>query len=398
MKKQFATSLSLLCITLTNPAYAEWFEVTGMADVKNGDHQKAKRKAVNDAITQALLFSGASVSSVQTVTDGVLTQDQLKIRSNAEIQSANVIAEAKVGDSWQVTLHIDITPKSAQCPTSAYNKQVAVTQSQLKNKHQATLGQIFDINKAVSERLYQTMTEQKSSLEPVPYFAQTIDVSRFFSQRFDYNEQLIETITANTNSQFVLLSQITDIASVDKLNSDLAFWQSDKYLRSFKVDFALFDALSHERVWQKQYATQGVWPFKKTRLIDVYSERFWQTDYADEIQTTLTQIATDLNAAVACLPTNGKILHIDDEQVVINLGRMHGLENGQFLNVAHSNPLTNVDGKVFMHQIKTINKLQVIQVNAQNAIAVNISNRPLHNVQINDLVEIQIENENEFEL
>lgn len=77
---------------------------------------------------------------------------------------------------------------------------------------------------------------------------------------------------------------------------------------------------------------------------------------------------------------------------------MHGLENGQILNVAHSNPLTNVDGKIFMHQIKTINKLQVIQVNAQNAIAVNISNRPLHNVQINDLVEIQIENENEFEL
>ena len=206
---------------------------------------------------------------------------------------------------------------------------------------------------------------QSTSLEPVPYFAQTINVERFFSQRFDYNERLIETVTANTNSQYVLLSQISDISSVDKLNSDFAFWQSDKFLRSFKIDFALFDALSHERVWQKQYATQGVWPFKKTKLIDVYSERFWRTDYADEIQLTLEQVTVDLNAAVACLPTNGKILHVDGDEVIINLGRMHGLEHGQILNIAHSSPITNASGKKYMRQIKTINKVRVTQINAQ---------------------------------
>lgn len=85
MKKQFATSLSLLCITLVHPAYAEWFEVTGIADVKNGDHQKAKRKAVNDAITQALLFSGASVSSVQTVT--MVYSPKINLRSAQMLKS-----------------------------------------------------------------------------------------------------------------------------------------------------------------------------------------------------------------------------------------------------------------------------------------------------------------------
>ena len=398
MNKHIVLSLSLISLSYANGASAEWFEVTGIADIKSGDQQKAKRKAVNDAITQALLFSGANVSSVQTVTDGVLTQDELKIRSNAQVQSANVVSESRVGDSWHVTLHIDIMPQDQQCPTSAYNKQIAITQSQLKNKHQATLGQIFDIHKVVSKKLYQTMNGQSTSLEPVPYFAQTINVERFFSQRFDYNERLIETVTANTNSQYVLLSQISDISSVDKLNSDFAFWQSDKFLRSFKIDFALFDALSHERVWQKQYATQGVWPFKKTKLIDVYSERFWRTDYADEIQLTLEQVTIDLNAAVACLATNGKIQHVDGDQVIINLGRMHGLENGQILNIAHSSPVTNARGKQYMRQIKTINKVRVTQINAQNAVAVNISNRPLNNVQINDLVEIQVEQKEDFAL
>ncbi|MDW7550084.1 flagellar assembly protein T N-terminal domain-containing protein [Pseudoalteromonas sp. McH1-7] len=398
MKTQFALSLSFICMVFHIPSHAEWFEVTGVADIKNGDHQKAKKQAVNDAITQALLFSGATVSSVQTVTDGVLTQDQLKIRANGEIQGANVIAESRVGDAWQVTLHIDITPQQSQCSTSAYNKQIAITQSQLKNKHQATLGQIFDINKIVSERLYHTLSDQNQSVEPVPYFAQKIDVNRFFSQRFDYNEQLIETVTANTNSQYVLLSQISDISSVNKLNNDLAFWQSDKYLRSFKIEFILFDALSHEKVWQQRYGTQGVWPFKKTKLVDVYSEQFWQTDYAAEIQTVLNQVSVDLNSAIACLPTHGKILHIDDEQVVINLGRMHGLEEGQVLSIAHSSPLTDAGGNVFMRQVKTLNKLQVIQVNAQTAIAVNQEQRPLNNVQINDLVEIHIEKDDLFAL
>ncbi|WP_440055595.1 flagellar assembly protein T N-terminal domain-containing protein [Pseudoalteromonas sp. T1lg65] len=398
MKKFVGISCTLFCLVAGTPASAEWFEVTGMANIKNGDHSKARRKAVNDAITQALLFSGASVTSVQTVTDGILTQDQLKLSANAEIQSANVISESQVGDTWQVTLHVDIMPQTEKCPISAYNKQIAITQSQLKNKHQATLGQIFDIHKATSERLYQTLNSQRASLEPVPYYAQPIEVNKFFNQRFDYNEQLIETVTANTNSQYVLLSQITDISGGEKLNGSLAFWKDDKYVRNFKMDFALFDALSHERIWQQQYSAQGIWPFEKTKLIDVYSDTFWQTDFADEIQSILNQVVIDLNGAVACLPTKGKILHIEGDRVVINLGRMHGLENGQLLNIAHNNPITDGDGRKYLHQIKTINQVRVVQINAQNAIAVNISQRPLNNIQLNDLVEIQVEPNESFSL
>ena len=80
-------------IVFSNNSLAQWFESTGHATVKNGDTSQAKSAAIKDAITQALVFSGARVSSVQTLVDGVLTQDQLKISSHGEIQKIELISE-----------------------------------------------------------------------------------------------------------------------------------------------------------------------------------------------------------------------------------------------------------------------------------------------------------------
>ncbi|MFM9597286.1 flagella assembly protein FlgT middle domain-containing protein, partial [Streptomyces scabiei] len=90
-----------------------------------------------------------------------------------------------------------------------------------------------------------------------------------------YSNALLEEIASRSNSQYVLLSQIVDISNSDKLNNSYAFWQDETYKRAYNVDFVLFDGITYERLWQKSYRGQGIWPFEKTDLIDVYSEKFW---------------------------------------------------------------------------------------------------------------------------
>lgn len=388
------TLLALICISTA--VKAEWYEVVGYASTQGRDVAQARQAAVKDAITQALIFSGATVSSVQSVADGILSQDELKIQSHGEIQQVNLVSESKEQDQYSVTLHLDIYTTQGKCLEQQFNKQIAITQSQLTQPHQARMGQIFDIAKSTSQRLFNTLNERTNTIKPIPYLNISINVTEYFSQQFNYNPLLIETIAMNSNSQYVLLSQITDIADTDKLNSEYAFWQDDKYARSFKIDFALYDALTYERVWQQHYATQGVWPFEKTKLIDVHSEKFWNSHYAQEIQEVFNKVSQDMNAAVSCIPTKGKILYLDNDQVVINLGKAHGLETGKILSIMHQSNIITSKGSVINSTMQTIEQVKIINVNMQSATAVNLNSRPLSNIQLNDIVQIKVKSAESF--
>ncbi|CAM4084590.1 flagellar assembly protein FlgT [Pseudoalteromonas ostreae] len=367
---------------------AQWYESTGHASIKNNDISAAKSAAIKDAITQALVFSGARVSSMQTLVDGVLTQDLLKIKSHAEIQKIEMISEDRKADQLAITLRLDIFPQQEHCPANQFTKFVAITQTQLNNREQAKMGQIFDINKATSEALYKTLNQSAMNAKPTAYFNFPIRVGEFFNQQYDYSNALLEEISSRSNSQYVLLSQIVDISNGDKLNNSYAFWQDETYQRSYKIDFALFDGTTYERLWQKSYRSQAIWPFKKTAIIDVFSDKFWSSDYGQNIADINQTVSYDLQAAMACLETQGKILHIENNKLIINLGKAHGIEKGQRLNIAHHNYLTDAAGNKMPHLITTLNQIQVEQVYQQSAVAVSIDQQPLPNIQINDVVDL----------
>ena len=375
-------------LVFSNNSLAQWFESTGHAAIKDGDTSQAKSAAMKDAITQALVFSGARVSSVQTLVDGVLTQDQLKISSHGEIQKIELISEDRHNDTYAITLRLDIFPQAEECPANKYAKFIAITQSQLANREQARMGQIFDVNKAISEQLYTRLSNTQMAAKPTAYYNAPLRVDHFFTQQYDYSDALLEEITSRSNSQYVLLSRIRDLSVNRKLNNDYAFWQDDSFKRAYKADYVLFDGTTYEKLWQKSYQTEGIWPYKKTDIIDVYSDRFWETDYGQAISEVNQTLTYDLQAAMACLPTQGKILHIENGKLIINLGKAHGLQQGELLNIAHHNYMTDAQGNKLPHKITTLNQVKITQLYQQSAVAMSIDEQPLPNIQINDIVEL----------
>ncbi|MEM6984053.1 MAG: flagellar assembly protein T N-terminal domain-containing protein [Pseudomonadota bacterium] len=387
--KAVLAGLSTTAVLTFSPfTHAQWYESTGHAVIQNSDIPDAKAAAIKDAITQALVFSGARVSSVQTLVDGVLTQDQLKISSQGEIQKIELVSENRSSDEFAITLRLDIFAQTEQCPQSNFNKFIAVTQSQLTNREQARMGQIFDINKAVSKNIYTSLQKSKMSAIPVAYFNKAIKVDTYFNQQHDYSNSQLEEISSRSNAQYVLLSQITSLSTSDKLNSDYAFWQDESYQRHYQIEFSLFNGTTYEPLWQNSYQSQAIWPFEKTAIIDVNSNRFWQSPFGQSISDINQTLSYDLQAAMACLPTQGKIMHMENNKLVINLGKAHGLEKGQQLSIAHHNYLTDAQGNTMPHTITTLNRIRIEQLYQHSAIAVSINDQPLPGVQINDIVEI----------
>jgi len=387
--KAVLAGLSTTAVLTFSPfTHAQWYESTGHAVIQNSDIPSAKAAAIRDAITQALVFSGARVSSVQTLVDGVLTQDQLKISSQGEIQKIELVSENRSNDEFAITLRLDIFAQTEQCPQSNFNKFIAVTQSQLTNREHARMGQIFDINKAVSKNIYTSLQKSKMSAIPVAYFNKAIKVDTYFNQQHDYSNSQLEEISSRSNAQYVLLSQITSLSTSDKLNSDYAFWQDESYQRHYQIEFSLFNGTTYEPLWQQSYQSQAIWPFEKTTIIDVNSNRFWQSPFGQSISEINQTLSYDLQAAMACLPTQGKIMHMENNKLVINLGKAHGLEKGQQLSIAHHNYLTDAQGKTMPHTITTLNRIRVEQLYQHSAIAVSINDQPLPGVQINDIVEV----------
>ena len=119
---------------------------------------------------------------------------------------------------------------------------------------------------------------------------------------------------------------------------------------------------------------------------------FWQSPYGQSINDINQTLSYDLQSAMACLPTQGKIMHLDQGNIVINLGKAHGLKKGQLLSIAHHNYLTDALGNTMPHKVITLNSIRVEQLYQQSAIAVSINNAPLPGVQINDIVEIVSQN------
>ncbi|MBQ4831822.1 flagella assembly protein FlgT [Pseudoalteromonas sp. MMG010] len=392
MSRSFSTVVikmsvaALLIFSISS--YAQWFESTGHAQIQNNDVAMAKSAAIKDAITQALVFSGAKVSSVQTLVDGVLTQDQVKISSHGEIQQIEMISEDTKGEVFAITLRLDIFSEPEQCVQSQFNKFIAVTQSQLNNREQARMGQIFDINKSFSKQLYNTLNNLDMTAKPIAYFNSAIKVDKYFSQQFDYSNPLLEEIANRTNAQYVLFAQVTSVATSDKLNNDYAFWQDESYQRHFAIEFTLFNGDNYDQIWQNRYQTHGLWPFDKTDIIDVNSPKFWQSPYGQAIGDLTHTISYDIQEAMACMPTTGKILHLENDKIIINLGKAHGLKKGQMLSIAHHNYMTDVAGNKMPHKITTLNTLKVEQLYQHSAIAISPNNTPLAGIQINDIVEI----------
>jgi hypothetical protein len=381
------TAILITSLLLTNFACnAQWYEAQGHASTDKDSVEIARTKAMENALKKALLVAGASVSSIQQVVNGLLTQDQISIRASGSVNSIELIDEFHANDMISVTVRADIFPQEKKCFALDYKKSILITKSHLRQREQANIGKIYQLDSAVMNQLNKKLIKKSRFSNGKLLLKSATEFSRLNES---FNEQRVRqlaiSIADTTDSQYVLFSEINDLSFEQQRTNSWKIWQQGTYPRNFDFTLYLYNGLSGEQIWQGSYQDTAVWSFNNRESVDVNASAFWQSDYGNMIDSLLDTMVSDIDDSVMCEPSEGKILQVKGNQITINLGRHHGVKIGDEFSLLHSSSFTNEQGRSYAGYNVSPYKVKVTKLTKQSATAITLDNNLLGNIQVNDL-------------
>lgn len=353
----FRITLLTFLLSLSVHAQAEWFDAKGRAPIVNGDKDIARNMAVQDALKHALLFTGAQVSSVTQLSNGLLSNDRFEVKSSGSVRNLQLISEDTANNKMVVHIRVDIVATNkTSCAASHLVKLVAMTKFPLRHRQQAASGAIFNIGNQTAQQFFNKTSNVKGSFKTT----QLLPVAQTFSQPFstNNNQQIPQQLLAQqADSQYLLTAAIEDVSLAKPASSWLGL-VTDNPMRVFTSSFTLFDGLNGQEIWNKRYSTIAPWTFGRTEKIDLASQQFWQSPYGASINSQLDNVINDINQTLQCIEVKGSVIRVDNEFLTVNLGLRNGVKKGDKLNVYHLNTFT--DNRGIIRQSTIINPTKFV--------------------------------------
>ncbi|WP_441002090.1 flagellar assembly protein T N-terminal domain-containing protein [Pseudocolwellia agarivorans] len=380
-------SLLLLSFMLTSfSAFTQWYETQGQAHVANGDSEAARVKAMENALKRALLVAGASVSSVQQVINGILTQDQISIRASGTVNSFELIEETYSNDMVTVLIRADIFPQDKQCFSADYRKSVLLTRSNIIHREHASVGQVYKLDTEVMRKLAGKINKEGYYLDTKLAIKNRSSFSRLNnSMQYEKIKNLTMSLSDHTDTQFIMFAEIPDLSLTGRTNSELKFWQKDHLDRNFHMNLYIYNGSNGELVLDKQYQNKAPWTFDKRDSVDITSNTFWLSEYGQMINNTLETMISDIDENMMCEPTRGRIVKVDGDTILFNLGENQGVKVGDEFSLLHANNFINDSGKTYSGFNISPYKVKVISTSKESARAITQNKNLLGNIQINDI-------------
>jgi len=354
---------------------ADWYEATGQAVIEQGDIDSARQAAIEDALKRAALFAGASLSSTQQLVNGILQQEQLGVVSNTQISKLQVLSENQQNNMLTVTLRADITPQISSCDGNPYRKPVLLSQIQLLARQDAIYGELFELGEHSTTQLERhlrdyspTATVSSSPQEmPLQYLVYPA-TEQLFSQGY----------------QYVISARINDMSLGEKTSH---FWQKDLKQRYFAIDVTLFDLFEQSIVYQQEYRTSASWPYKSHSTPASHSQAFWQMPYGSKVDKLLQVIAADMQQQLQCKPLLSAIKQVRKNEIMLDLGKLHGLKVGDELQLfqLQRHPTTPGVKRLLQSQLN----LTITELTDRNAWASTDKQALLQHIQPGDVVSVR---------
>jgi hypothetical protein len=304
------------------PVSASWYEVTGSAAIVSSPEQ-AQIYALEDAIYQAVSFSGAdigSISNLYPLLNAKQTEYQL---SNHEIRYIIVENKETRNDVVYIKARIDIYPSATRCRTDEYKKTLLIDNIDLISPQQAVMGQIYELGDDFARVLSKQLTQQSHSFISVGTTDYGID---------KHHATRIKMIAEDMGAQYILSGKITDLTATIGTNTS----GNEVINRQFAMDIAVFDGKTGNEIMDHNYREIARWPFPKTSQVDTRSARFWDSTYGEMLLRLSRNIMLDLESDLSCKITLPEVISKSGNTVMINLGRIHGVKQGDKLQLWHT--------------------------------------------------------------
>ncbi len=331
MKKKLINVFSITFILLLPfRAIAAWYEVTGVATIVSSD-DAARLHAMEDALFKAVNFSGADIGSISNLMP-LLEESRTEYQfNNHEVRYILVESERKRNGKMELKMRVDIYPSATGCHTAQYKKTVLVGNVDVASPQQAVMGQIYQVGDDFSYVMNRQLGQTSRSFVSVG----TTDYS--ISRSYPARTQMI---AQDKGAQYIIGGVITDLTAT--VESQLL--QDDIINRQFALEIKVFDGKTGHEVFNKNYREVARWPFAKTSQVDTRSARFWSSTYGEMMLRVSRNIMLDLESELSCKITLPEIVAVYWNTVTIDLGRMHGVKEGDKLQLWHTASFIDQNG------------------------------------------------------
>lgn len=374
------TWVILLTSLLSRQADAAWYEAKGQAVIVDGDKESAKRAATQEALKQAMLFAGASVHSVHRLTNGLLENEEMTIRSTGEVESLELIDEIYSGNIVTVSVRADIFPKAKVCKAQDDEKHFSTTHFLVRNRQQLTEGNMSDFDEAFTQRLAHTMqntTENLRITHVVPHTA------KFPSQ---FTAENVRSLSAQSNTQFVIIGAINDLSIETEKASLFAPWRSDTRRRAFSMTVRVYDGINGGLLFTNTYDTAADWTFDRFESVDEFSGQFWRSRYGNALQASIEEAVQDIKEATACQPITGRVIHVAGDKISVSLGRDNGIDDNDELFLYQAKEVIDNRGRKYLQYSIYPGTFVVSNAYGNSSTLVSKQAGVVANIQENDFV------------
>ncbi|RKF19612.1 hypothetical protein DBZ36_03865 [Alginatibacterium sediminis] len=324
--------LHLVWLVLLVPLFSQaaYFEAQGQAAIGNGDIAQAKAKATQAAMQQLLLYSGASVTSIQQMSGGLLTLDQLEIVTKGTLHNIKILQESQSLDFYTVRLAADVFVGSSQCSAAGARHSLLILAPQLRDQQQARIGQIYQLPESLGLRAYNLAREYSPSMLPIQ--ASNLPINHYQSGKNTF--AAIKNYAEKYDAQYLLALEIENLSLSGPYKP--TFVQISYPERHFVMNARLYSVADLEEVYNKRVSVQSQWKFKSQEIVDPYSSKFWLSSYGQTVSAALKQVLGEVDSLLACQKLQAKIVtDLGDNRWQINIGSANSLQVGQQMKVQH---------------------------------------------------------------
>jgi hypothetical protein len=331
MKKILNSLFSITLVTLVPfKVMASWYEVTGVATIVSSE-ETARLHALEDALFKAVNFSGADIGSISNLMP-LLEESRNEYQfTNHEVRYILVESERKRRGKVEVKIRVDIYPSATGCHTDQYKKTILVGNIEVASPQQAVMGQIYQVGDDFSRVVNRQLDQTSRSFVSVG----TTDYS--ISSNYPARTQMI---AQDNGAQYIIGGVITDLTAT--VESQLL--QDDIINRQFALEMKVFDGKTGHEVFNKAYREVARWPFAKTSQVDTRSARFWASTYGEMMLRVSRNIMLDLESELSCKITLPEVVAVFGNTVTMDLGRMHGVKEGDKLQLWHTASFIDQNG------------------------------------------------------
>ena len=331
-----------LILSLAQTASAATIQATGISLIQDGDLESARTRAVQRATEQASLLAMAQVAVTQSVRDGILEIDNLRVSTQTSIGEVRVLSETRSGDQLEVLIEAEITPAQGCADdnsATAYRKSIALTHWTLKRPADANWGRLQSLSTDLPGYL---LTE----LEPSAHL-KLVDARQL--RLTDYQEinaaaaQLRAKDGAQLNAQYILSAQIESLAMarqasdtpnvlIDLIEKTGLKPRDEDRIFALRVD--LIEAQTGDLLQRYRINTSGAWTAPMQSAQATSFSRFSAEPYGQAVLAEIRELAHKISESLACAPLKAEVITAAGSSIWIDKGTDAGINVGDRLSVA----------------------------------------------------------------